>query len=155
MKKSYVTLVFNFCTFPIENFYVGHIFLKIFLNIYLMIILYIILSSAGLLLSFAFIGLRGLIRAAGQFHSSMLYCVMRSPMSFFDTTPVGRIINRFSSDVDILDDRLPRTYRLFMSMFFSLLGILFVISITTPVFLAAIVPVGVLYILVLVCEIYN
>ncbi|KAK3095411.1 hypothetical protein FSP39_014366 [Pinctada imbricata] len=98
---------------------------------------------------FGIIGLRRLVRAAGNLHSTMLHCVMRSPMSFFDTTPLGRIMNRFSSDVDILDDRLPRTYRLFNAMFFSMIGILVVISINTPAFLIAIVPVGIFYVLVL------
>ena len=73
-------------------------------------------------------------------------------MSFFDTTPIGRIMNRFSSDIDILDDRLPRTFRLINVMVFNLLGIIAVISINTPVFLVAIVPIGVLYVLILVSQ---
>jgi ABC-type multidrug transport system fused ATPase/permease subunit len=41
-----------------------------------------------------------LMRGAASLHNSALYSVMRSPMAFFDTTPVGRIINRFSKDLD-------------------------------------------------------
>ncbi|KAK3094622.1 hypothetical protein FSP39_004144, partial [Pinctada imbricata] len=100
-------------------------------------------------LTFALVGMHSLVRASGAFHSAMLHSIMRSPMSFFDTTPLGRIMNRFSSDIDILDDRLPFSYRLFFYHFFSMVGILVVISITTPVFLVAIIPVGVVYILIL------
>lgn len=38
----------------------------------------------------------------------MLHSVLRAPVRFFDTSPTGRILNRFSSDVDCMDERLPR-----------------------------------------------
>lgn len=38
----------------------------------------------------------------------MLNAVLRAPVRFFDTSPTGRILNRFSSDVDCMDERLPR-----------------------------------------------
>ncbi|XP_062608623.1 multidrug resistance-associated protein 1-like [Saccostrea cucullata] len=98
---------------------------------------------------FAFLGLTRLITASGSLHSSMLFCILRSPMSLFDTTPVGRIMNRFSSDIDILDDRLPRTFILGAVMLFTLLAILVVISVNTPDFLIVIIPVGIFFILIL------
>ncbi|XP_062588093.1 multidrug resistance-associated protein 1-like [Saccostrea cucullata] len=101
------------------------------------------------LFSFVYLGLTRLITASGSLHSSMLFCILRSPMSFFDTTPVGRIMNRFSSDIDILDDRLPRTFRLWAVMLSTLLAILVVISVNTPNFLIVIIPVGIFYILIL------
>lgn len=45
--------------------------------------------------------------AARQMHIMMLRAVMRAPLTFFDTTPTGRIISRFAKDVDILDTSLP------------------------------------------------
>ncbi|XP_062568069.1 multidrug resistance-associated protein 1-like [Saccostrea cucullata] len=98
---------------------------------------------------FAYLGLTRLITASGSLHSSMLFCVLRSPMSFFDTIPVGRIMNRFSSDIDILDDRLPRTFILWAVMISTLLAILVVISVNTPDFLIVIIPVGIFFILIL------
>lgn len=39
------------------------------------------------------------LQAARILHQKMAIAIFRSPMSFFDTTPAGRILNRFSSDV--------------------------------------------------------
>ena len=48
----------------------------------------------------------GAIRASKTLHEALLSNIMRCPMSFFDTTPLGRIINRFSKDVDTMDAEL-------------------------------------------------
>ena len=45
--------------------------------------------------------------ASKLIHEKLLYRIMRSPMAFFDTNPIGRILNRFSSDVDVADGQLP------------------------------------------------
>lgn len=45
----------------------------------------------------------GSMRASRSLHSKLLSSVLHAPMYFFDTTPLGRIINRFSKDIDILD----------------------------------------------------
>lgn len=49
----------------------------------------------------------GCLRAAASFHEQLLRSVMRSPLSFFDTTPMGRIVNRFSRDIESIDNDVP------------------------------------------------
>ncbi|XP_048480556.1 multidrug resistance-associated protein 1 isoform X3 [Plutella xylostella] len=88
----------------------------------------------------------GALAAARSLHNALLAGVLRAPsIGFFDCTPVGRIINRFSKDVDTLDNVLPMTLRGWTSCFFSVLGTLFVISFSTPIFMAIIIPIGIIY----------
>lgn len=61
----------------------------------------------------------GTLSAAKILHQHILYNVMRTPVSFFDITPVGRILNRLTKDVDTLDNVLPMTLRGWANCFFS------------------------------------
>ncbi|XP_053387089.1 multidrug resistance-associated protein 1-like [Mercenaria mercenaria] len=92
-----------------------------------------------------YMALTRMVRASGILHNSMLKSILRSPMSFFDTTPIGRMMNRFSSDVDIMDNKLPESFRLWSIMVFSTLAVVIVVGVTTPIFIAAIIPIGILY----------
>lgn len=62
----------------------------------------------------------GALGAAKYLHNSLLASVLRAPMNtFFDVTPLGRILNRFSHDVDVTDTEFPATLRAFTSCFFG------------------------------------
>lgn len=50
-----------------------------------------------------------LINGSRKLHDEMTTAVLRAKMSFFDTNPLGRILNRFSADVGIVDETLPCT----------------------------------------------
>nr|XP_014086911.1 multidrug resistance-associated protein 1 isoform X4 [Bactrocera oleae] len=87
----------------------------------------------------------GCIYCAKELHDILLSRVLRWPIDIFDTTPLGRIINRFSKDIDSIDFTLPQLWRAAISQFFSVLATIAVISMSTPIFLAVIIPIGFLY----------
>ncbi|KAK9454988.1 P-loop containing nucleoside triphosphate hydrolase protein, partial [Dipodascopsis uninucleata] len=86
------------------------------------------------------------VRAAKYLHDTMLYHVIRSPMSFFDTTPLGRIINRFTADINRIDDVIARVLTNFFLQTFKVVFSLFVITSSNPTFILFIIPLGYLYI---------
>jgi ABC-type multidrug transport system fused ATPase/permease subunit len=88
------------------------------------------------------------IFASRKLHAKMLKNILRSPMSFFDTTPLGRVLNRFSKDVYVIDEAIPQSARAFLFTFFNVLSSLVVIVVTTPIFIVAIIPLGLFYFLV-------
>ncbi|XP_071455080.1 multidrug resistance-associated protein 1-like [Hetaerina americana] len=90
----------------------------------------------------------GSIRAAQSLHHDMLSKVMSAPVSFFDVTPVGRILNRFSKDIDILDTKIPQLLKGWTDCIFAVLATLFVISYSTPIFVAVVIPIGIIYYLI-------
>lgn len=73
------------------------------------------LANMGATVLFSLGGVAG----ARQMHLEMLTQVFRWPMSTFDTTPTGRIVNRFSKDVFVLDGVLPELLRFLMVMLFA------------------------------------
>ncbi|XP_026281245.2 multidrug resistance-associated protein 1 isoform X2 [Frankliniella occidentalis] len=87
----------------------------------------------------------GALNAATILHHHLLQSIIRLPMMFFDVTPIGRILSRFSTDVNTLDLTMPGIITMFLSGFFRVIATLVVISYSTPLFIAVILPVGILY----------
>ena len=48
--------------------------------------------------------------AGRKLHWIILIGVLHAPMSFFDTTPIGRIINRFAKEIESVDTALPSAF---------------------------------------------
>lgn len=59
------------------------------------------------------------LEAARYLHNDFLTKIIRARPCFFDTTPIGRLINRFSNDVNEIDNDFPATLRAFASCIFS------------------------------------
>lgn len=111
------------------------------------IIVYVLLNAAawiGVLVRVTVVAAFGL-RTAQLFFLGMLRSIFRAPMSFFDTTPSGRILSRFSADQTNLDFILHFFLGGCMSSYVSALGIIIVVSISTWPILVLILPLGYLF----------
>ncbi|NXW59282.1 MRP3 protein, partial [Eurystomus gularis] len=87
----------------------------------------------------------GAINAARTLHAALLENKFHTPQSFYDTTPTGRIINRFSKDIYVIDEVIPSTILMFLGTFFTSLSTMIVIIASTPLFAVVIVPLAILY----------
>lgn len=96
----------------------------------------------------------GGILASRHLHQSMLYDVLRSPMSFFEKTPSGNLVNRFAKEMDTIDSVIPNIVKMFTGSMFTVIGACIIILISTPL-VAAIIPfLGLLYFFVQVNALY-
>ncbi|XP_017108722.1 multidrug resistance-associated protein 1 isoform X4 [Drosophila bipectinata] len=87
----------------------------------------------------------GCLECSRVLHQTLLYFNLRWPMELFDTTPLGRVVNRFAKDIDTVDNVLPFNIRVVLGQAFMVLATIVVISLSTPIFLAVIVPIAFLY----------
>ena len=109
--------------------------------------------SQGVLVFLAcFVQAFGSVMASGRLHHGLLVNVLHSPMSFFESTPLGRIVNRFSKDIDMLDEVVPRSLAAFLRTCLQMVSAIFVISFAMPLFLTVILPLGILYFFIQVRE---
>nr|DBA26326.1 TPA: hypothetical protein GDO54_010602 [Pyxicephalus adspersus] len=106
------------------------------------------LSMVIMLVSKAIRGIvfvKGTLRASSKLHDELFRRILRSPMKFFDTTPTGRVLNRFSKDMDEVDVRLPFQAEMFVQNIILVFFCLGVISSVFPWFLVAVGPLVVLF----------
>ncbi|XP_069974346.1 multidrug resistance-associated protein 1 [Penaeus vannamei] len=87
----------------------------------------------------------GALDAAEGLHTNILKNVLRLPMSFFDTNPVGRMINRFGKDVDTMDNILPWSIRSWLMCLFQVIATFVAIIYATPVFVVVMLPTMIIY----------
>ncbi|CAA93309.3 ATP-binding cassette transporter abc2 [Schizosaccharomyces pombe] len=104
-----------------------------------------LLSCALISLSSLTITVFCAIKSCRYLHDSMVKAVLRAPMSFFETTPTGRILNRFSSDVYRVDEVISRVFMFFFRNLFQIVFVLAVICYSSPMFMILIVPLFFLY----------
>ncbi|RDD40705.1 Multidrug resistance-associated protein 5 [Trichoplax sp. H2] len=80
------------------------------------------------------------LRASSKLCTKALHKILRCPLSFFDYTPSGRILNRFSRDMDEIDIQLPLFADRSLLLVLTLLGSIIVVLASYPWVAIAIVP---------------
>ncbi|KPP67593.1 multidrug resistance-associated protein 1-like [Scleropages formosus] len=87
----------------------------------------------------------GGVMASRYLHETMLYNVLRSPMSFFERTPTGNLVNRFAKEMDTIDTIIPSIIKMFMGSMFNVVSTCAIILVATPLIAVVIPPLGLLY----------
>ena len=103
-------------------------------------------SSALVLVQTCIMWIWCTIQGSKRLHNDMAISVLRAPMSFFETTPIGRILNRFSNDIYKVDEILGRVFGMFFSNSTKVLFTIIVICFSTWQFIFLILPLGALYV---------
>ncbi|KAG4079388.1 hypothetical protein HA402_008080 [Bradysia odoriphaga] len=89
---------------------------------YLKIYTSIAVVNSGITLIRAFLFAYAGIKAAKFIHRKLLNSVFYTKFQFFDITPLGRLLNRFSSDTYTIDDSLPFIMNIFLAQLVGLIG---------------------------------
>jgi ABC-type multidrug transport system fused ATPase/permease subunit len=112
--------------------------------------IYILLSLTYILVCLFRLGtmFRGSLNASKSLHDRVLDSVLRSKFKFFDTTPLGQIMNRFSKDLQAVDQDVAPVSAGLLQCMFSIVSIVALISVITPMFLIAGALLTVVYIAV-------
>ncbi|KAI8826361.1 P-loop containing nucleoside triphosphate hydrolase protein [Chytriomyces cf. hyalinus JEL632] len=84
--------------------------------------------------------------ASKRFHSRLIHRVVHAPMRFFDTTPVGRILNRTTKDISDIDNHLMKVLKSLTGAVMDALTVLIVVFTITPIFVFSLVPIVFVYI---------
>uniref|UniRef100_A0A8C1UYT9 ATP-binding cassette, sub-family C (CFTR/MRP), member 9 n=1 Tax=Cyprinus carpio TaxID=7962 RepID=A0A8C1UYT9_CYPCA len=85
------------------------------------------------------------VAAATNLHHNLLNKIIHAPIRFFDVTPLGQILNRFSADTNIIDQHIPQTLESLTRSTLLCLSAIGVIAFVTPAFLIALVPLTVAF----------
>ncbi|KAJ3322266.1 hypothetical protein HDV06_003159, partial [Boothiomyces sp. JEL0866] len=115
-----------------------------FISIYAMIGLFVVLASD----LESIVTYIGAYWASQKLHSQLLNSILGAPMRFFETTPIGRILNRFSKDLDYIDSAVMDMLHFYLDRVFNTIIIIIVVGSIAPVFLIAIPPISLAFIYV-------
>ena len=106
------------------------------------------------LISEVFFGLKVLLKSSKFLHAGMVAALIRSTMSFYESTPTGRILNRVTRDINAIEAQLPQSFKAFSHSILAIINSIVIISYSTPWVLILFVPMAIVYIFILVCYLY-
>ncbi|XP_068585945.1 multidrug resistance-associated protein 1-like [Cebidichthys violaceus] len=93
------------------------------------------------------IALGGIV-ASRHLHADLLHSVLRSPVSFFEATPSGNLLNRFSKEVDAIDCMIPDGLKMMLSYLFKLLEVCVILLLATPLTGLVLLPLTCVYVFI-------
>ncbi|KAJ3186378.1 hypothetical protein HDU85_007818 [Gaertneriomyces sp. JEL0708] len=85
------------------------------------------------------------IGASSVLHQTLLASIVRAPMSFFDSTPLGRILNRFGQDMNSVDQMIPLTLQQTLIKLINVIAVLVVTCVASWYLIPVILVVGISY----------
>uniref|UniRef100_A0A672T458 ABC-type glutathione-S-conjugate transporter n=1 Tax=Sinocyclocheilus grahami TaxID=75366 RepID=A0A672T458_SINGR len=89
--------------------------------------------------------LKWCIIASHHLHLELLNNVLHSPMSFFESTPSGNLLNRFAKEIDAIDNMIPDGLKMMLGYFFKLMEVCIIVLMATPFAAVIILPMAFLY----------
>ena len=84
------------------------------------------------------------LRCSERLHDKMVLAILQAPVLFFDSNPVGRILNRFSKDVGCIDELLPRTFLVAIQRVLMVFASIIIPAVTNAWLLFLVLPLTVL-----------
>ncbi|KAI9220490.1 hypothetical protein BC828DRAFT_405762 [Blastocladiella britannica] len=98
---------------------------------------YSAIGASTVIISFlvGFYKFTGSLAASRRLHAGLLKSVLAAPVSFFDSTPTGRIQNRFSQDMSAVDSSIMNSLSAFISMLVGMFAELALIGAVVPSFI--------------------
>ncbi|KAK9718409.1 Transporter of the ATP-binding cassette (ABC) [Basidiobolus ranarum] len=112
---------------------------------YVVIYLALVGSSISFIMIRYCVQFYGSLKASLFIHSKLMSNILHAPMRFFDVTPVGRIMNRFSKDIETVDQEVSTSAATLLIDLLATFTVLGVISVITPQFLYAVVAIILIY----------
>lgn len=86
------------------------------------------------------------LNASLKLHTGLLNSILAAPVSFFDVTPLGRVVNRFSSDMNVVDEVISGSISQATNSLFGVMGALVAIAMATNGILAVLlIPLSFMY----------
>lgn len=110
-------------------------------------IMVLVMAVLALIKCFVFTNVT--LNAACKYHDKMFRKIMSCPMSFFDSTPTGRILNRFAKDQEEIDNVLPSHLDPFFQYCLLVTFTLIIIASIFPWILLAVLIIGILFTVIL------
>lgn len=87
----------------------------------------------------------GSLKASWRIHAALLEAITRAKFKFFDSTPLGQLMNRFSKDLEAIDQEVASVAIGVLGSLASIISVVILISIITPKFLVAGIFISILY----------